>query len=570
MFRGLPLLIWLIISLQSVVSYAHPTLPQRVLILHSYHQQFIWTQQINEAIVRRLENYLPLANVHIEYLDDRRFIDDQTLRQHMVTVLNHKYQQQPPDLIITTDDSALALVLNELSPWAAKVPLVFGGVNIPEQHDFSKQAQYTGVYEGMAIEENLAIIQRLLPHNNRTIIIADEASVLGRLMAGKAKALQSEQIEVWTHFTLAELSQRLRQLPAHSAVLLLALHKDARGKYFSYQRSVPDLAATSSAPIFAMWGSLMLGSGVVGGAMNDGQRHGNHMADQALQILHGESANNIPVRQGQYLAAFDYRQLQRFNISSAALPDGAQVVFKPVPFFQQHQTGLLILAVIVVILSAIISILSINIRRRARAEERWHALRTELEQKVSERTEELAERNRQLSQLTDNLKRQVNTDPLTGIANRRLGKKRLLRLCESHSKNDAPLTLAIVDIDHFKRINDLHGHAVGDLALVEVASFLTGHMRPTDTVARWGGEEFLLLMPATTLDEAEAVCERLRSLARQMAVQDSHNISISVGVAAHQPGESDEALLERADRCLYLAKSNGRDRVTTELELSHL
>ncbi|WP_189387192.1 GGDEF domain-containing protein [Bacterioplanes sanyensis] len=517
-----------------------------------------------------MENYLPRANIHIEYLDDRRFIDDPTLRQHMVTVLNHKYQRTPPDLIITTDDSALALVLNELSPWAANVPLVFGGVNIPEQHDLSGQAQYTGVYEGMAIEENLALIQHVLPQTRRIIIIADEASTLGQLMASKAKALQSEQLEVWSYFTLSELNQRLRQLPAQSAVLLLALHKDARGKYFSYQSSVPDLTASSRAPVFAMWGSLMLGHGVVGGAMNDGTRHGHHIADQALQILQGKPASNIPVRQGEYLPAFDYRQLRRFNIPMTRLPADATLLFEPVPFLQRHQTGLLILAVVVVILSAIISILSINIRRRARAEERWQTLRIELEQKVSERTEELAERNRQLSQLTDNLKRQVNTDPLTGIANRRLGKKRLLRLCESHSKNDAPLTLAIVDIDHFKRINDLHGHAVGDLALVEVASFLTGHMRPTDTVARWGGEEFLLLMPATTLDEAEAVCERLRSLARQMAVQDNHNISISVGVAAHQPGESDEALLERADRCLYLAKSNGRDRVTTELELSHL
>ena len=169
--------------------------------------------------------------------------------------------------------------------------------------------------------------------------------------------------------------------------------------------------------------------------------------------------------------------------------------------------------------------MTINIRRRAKAEALWMQLRLELEQKVQARTQELAERNQQLSLLSDNLQRQVNTDPLTGIANRRLGSKRLQRLCTGHIRDGSALTIAIIDIDHFKRINDQFGHAVGDVALVEMASFLSSHIRPTDTIARWGGEEFLLLMPSTSLVEAEHVCERLRDLARHVAVHDNTNVT---------------------------------------------
>ncbi|ASP37162.1 hypothetical protein CHH28_00005 [Bacterioplanes sanyensis] len=212
--------------------------------------------------------------------------------------------------------------------------------------------------------------------------------------------------------------------------------------------------------------------------------------------------------------------------------------------------------------------MSINIRRRAIAEQRWQHLRSELEQKVDERTSELAERNRQLSQLSENLKSQVNTDPLTGIANRRLGMKRLNRLCEQRHPTSTPLTIAILDIDFFKKINDEFGHAAGDLVLVEVASLLSLHLRPTDTIARWGGEEFLLILPDTGLNDSRNICDRLRTLVKQIQVQDHRHVTISIGVACHQSGESDGGLLERADRCLYQAKRLGRDLVITEQQLT--
>ncbi|ASP40760.1 hypothetical protein CHH28_19720 [Bacterioplanes sanyensis] len=546
---------------------------QRILIIHSYHQQFVWTAEINRALMDRLLPLVPRENIHIEYLDDRRFIDDAKLRQHMTAVLTHKYQHHPPELIITTDDSALSLVLNELSSWASQVPLVFGGVNIPEQHDFSQHPLHTGVYEGMAVEQNLGLIKQLLPQTRSVFMIADQQSLLGRRMAERARQLTENypelELTLLTQFQLRELRQQLQQLPDHSAVLLLAIHKDTNGDYFSYLHHLPSLTAASNSPIFAMWGNLMMGTGVVGGAMNDGYRHGQNMANRIIRVLHGEPINSLSIMpQADYRPTFDYRQLRHFNIPLQQLPDDAQLLFQPVPFLQQHQKVLLLMVGIVIILFIIISVLSINIRRRAIAEQRWQHLRSELEQKVDERTSELAERNRQLSQLSENLKSQVNTDPLTGIANRRLGMKRLNRLCEQRHPTSTPLTIAILDIDFFKKINDEFGHAAGDLVLVEVASLLSLHLRPTDTIARWGGEEFLLILPDTGLNDSRNICDRLRTLVKQIQVQDHRHVTISIGVACHQSGESDGGLLERADRCLYQAKRLGRDLVITEQQLT--
>jgi diguanylate cyclase (GGDEF)-like protein len=130
-----------------------------------------------------------------------------------------------------------------------------------------------------------------------------------------------------------------------------------------------------------------------------------------------------------------------------------------------------------------------------------------------------------------------------------------------------PLSLALVAIDHFKRINDHHSHAVGDEALKAVARALQASAREADTVARWGGEEFAVLLPDTVLETARAAAERLRQAVEAIdcsAFAPGLRLAVSIGLASDAGFGHHERLLSRADAALYRAKQEGRNRVCGE------
>lgn len=159
----------------------------------------------------------------------------------------------------------------------------------------------------------------------------------------------------------------------------------------------------------------------------------------------------------------------------------------------------------------------------------------------------------------------ATTDPLTGVFNRRRfferGKSELAR-CERYQH---PLSLMMLDIDHFKRVNDTYGHAVGDIVLKAFCQACTAQVRATDTMARIGGEEFAILLPEASLEQAHQLAERIRIAIENLeVVNENHKIhfTVSIGLSEWSPqNHSIEALLEVADRALYQAKQSGRNRV---------
>ena len=156
------------------------------------------------------------------------------------------------------------------------------------------------------------------------------------------------------------------------------------------------------------------------------------------------------------------------------------------------------------------------------------------------------------------VERLATHDALTGLANRRLFDETLLREVARARRTGAPLALAVVDVDHFKAVNDEHGHQVGDEVLRELAAALRQVVRTDDLVARYGGEEFVVLATNATVDDAVVLAERLRAAARTVSVVP---VTISVGVAG-LPAEGDgEVMVAAADAALYRAKAAGRDRV---------
>jgi diguanylate cyclase (GGDEF)-like protein len=163
------------------------------------------------------------------------------------------------------------------------------------------------------------------------------------------------------------------------------------------------------------------------------------------------------------------------------------------------------------------------------------------------------------------LQRLATTDSLTGLANRRAFFERGQPALEAARRYGHQVSMLMIDVDHFKNVNDRHGHSVGDATLRLLADRLREVLRQADLIARIGGEEFVALMPETDLDAAMQAAERLREMCDGLAPETSAEaaISVSVGVAQWRSGESLDHLLERADAALYRAKRAGRNRVET-------
>jgi two-component system cell cycle response regulator len=162
----------------------------------------------------------------------------------------------------------------------------------------------------------------------------------------------------------------------------------------------------------------------------------------------------------------------------------------------------------------------------------------------------------------------ATTDALTGLLNRRAFLESTGREIARARRYNDKMSVVLLDVDHFKHINDRRGHAAGDVVLGAVGRLLGGTVRTCDVVARWGGEEFVLLLPSTGLEGAEQMAERIRAELENLQILDGGHevipVTASFGVAMYMGNETLEQLIDRADRAMYLAKSGGRNRVVCE------
>lgn len=169
-----------------------------------------------------------------------------------------------------------------------------------------------------------------------------------------------------------------------------------------------------------------------------------------------------------------------------------------------------------------------------------------------------------LQDMNETLKVSSLQDPLTGLANRRSMMERLKAEAALSERNRQPCCLALIDIDHFKRINDQFGHDIGDIVLVDTARTLAAGLRPYDFCARWGGEEFMVLLPQAPGTDAVDIVNRLRLMVDALphaGAPGKLQTTVSAGVAEHPPGTDIADTIKRADLALYEAKHAGRNCV---------
>ena len=191
---------------------------------------------------------------------------------------------------------------------------------------------------------------------------------------------------------------------------------------------------------------------------------------------------------------------------------------------------------------------------------------TFLTTRVQSTREHLRRQKAELAQALEQIRQLATHDDLTGLLNRRAMLDRMQLEQRRSLRSGSPLLIAQLDIDHFKAVNDTHGHAAGDLVLQRFADTVRRNVRDTDVLARWGGEEFVLLLCDTPAADAVTLMERLRQAVQAMQVPVAQGgqpitVTVSIGLARHTPADPLAGTLERADRALYAAKAGGRNRV---------
>lgn len=212
--------------------------------------------------------------------------------------------------------------------------------------------------------------------------------------------------------------------------------------------------------------------------------------------------------------------------------------------------------------------------RITRISDRYHDLSREQRLSLTERYQKQLRQLERIARISDRyqammrdlneaLKEASTKDALTGIGNRRMLMERLKAEAARAERLERPLTIVLADVDRFKAVNDCFGHDAGDRALIEIANVIKSGMRDYDMCGRWGGEEFMVILPELRAEEAAVVVERMRSMIAGLDLKVGEvpvKLSASFGIAECRPGESISTAINRADMALYEAKRDGRNR----------
>ena len=186
---------------------------------------------------------------------------------------------------------------------------------------------------------------------------------------------------------------------------------------------------------------------------------------------------------------------------------------------------------------------------------------------MKEHNNELENTNTILENQNKEYELKASVDSLTGLYNRYKFSELYTSSYKTMSQRHNDMSLIIIDVDFFKKVNDTFGHNIGDQVLIKIAHTLLRTLRDIDVICRWGGEEFLVLLPSTDLNEANILAQKIRINIENLDIEIVGNITASFGVSQVKEGDMMEDAIDRADKSLYLAKDSGRNCVKTELDL---
>ncbi len=548
---------------------------KNVLVLHNFNQDYPAIAAFDLGL---RETFASDARFDVrflaEYLDLQAYENLPAYQPEAARYLRLKYGHVRPDAVFA-DNAVTPMIAHHLDGLFAGVPLLVqaerdapGGVVVPGM------TPMPWAVSEEAIAHNFELIERLLPHVRRVVVVLGASSAEARMgaavRAAAARHAGRLSVETTQSLGLDAMLDKVGSLERDTAVLAVRFGRDAAGVSHIPARVMRQVAERASVPVFSV-DRHVLGNGMVGGYCHAPRLAGRLVAAWMIGLFDGRPDSNVPEFKDFLIYAFDARALARWKIPESALPPGSELLYRQESLWEGYKPYILGGGLLFAAQTALVVGLVANRRRRRRAEAALAALNASLEARVMARTRELHEANAELhdaktalENLNASLERLSRTDSLTGLPNRRRAEEALHEALVRFRRHGHGFVVAMVDIDHFKRINDAMGHDAGDAALRQAARAIAANLRETDLVARWGGEEFLLLLPDTAEEGARRLLARIRDgLASQApsCAELSAPLTATFGAAAIRPGESLDGLVRRADQALYRGKAMGRDRV---------
>ena len=188
-------------------------------------------------------------------------------------------------------------------------------------------------------------------------------------------------------------------------------------------------------------------------------------------------------------------------------------------------------------------------------------------EKLEEIYNQIEKKQTELMEINYDLLKMSNTDKLTGIANRRLFQERLEQQIELYKKEQKAFSLLIIDIDYFKKVNDIYGHQIGDIVIRKIANIIKNQSRLEDVVARFGGEEFTVILADTDREEAMLVSKKMNLAVEKAKWKEIDKLTVSIGVATFTDEDTEESIIKNADEALYYSKEIGRNTATHFIDI---
>ena len=524
-----------------------------------------------------------------EYLDSDRFSGENDaiiLRD----LYRQKYGDKPIDLVVTFGDTSFNFWLKYRQEILPNTPVVTFGMLSTQLTGQILPADVTGVYGDVDYTLPVNWLMSVKPSINEIVIIygpgpADQAYLmpvieLKTIMGGRVKLTD------WSSLPWAEIKAKAAALPPTSVIVFHRINTDSTGVHIRSTEDLRDLTRAASVPVIGGY-DYDIGSGIIGGYLCNIEEQAGLAARMGLRILRGEAVSAIPMTAGpanQYV--FDEQALKRWDIPVYSLPPGSITRNHETSLWDTYKFQIIFICTVFLVLVVLAAILLGLNRKLKTTQKKLENLNSNLETQVNDRTMELIKTNfqlhdeikermkgeetlrlytKQLEEMQYKLQQQTIRDPLTGAFNRRYLIETLDREMANSIRNGYPLCLMMMDIDHFKKVNDTYGHQAGDEVLKRLVGLLEQTTRKGDVVCRYGGEEFVVLLPRISLKDAVERAEAWRKILQSTEFKfggRAIGVTISIGISSNMKiGINGDQLLSHADQALLVAKKTGRNRV---------
>lgn len=497
---------------------------KNILIVHSYNIDFSWTKSLQSG----LDDSFKRSNLNVitntEFLDSNDIIYNKPYLNSMSNIFKLKFKNKHYDVIICCDNTALDFISSIRNTIFKNVPVVFCGINNFSKNLISSNLQNTtGIAETPAIKQTINFAFKVNPNINKIFVYGYNSSTYCANKSCLVNFIKKYKHKVSLNFkenvNIIDASKQIRNLDRNSIVIVLSNLKDNNDEYLPWEKTCSILSSTSTVPIYSFW-TFALGHGILGGKLISGYTQGKLSAKYVISILNNKPISSLPIilkTPTSYM--FDYNQLKKFKIHKSILPKNSILINRPSYLYSIDKY--IFWAIVFIMISLVIFIVILLLILR-----------------------EYKKKQAEIQFLSYN-------DKLTGLYNRTYFDKRLAELdCEKYM----PLSIISGDANGLKMVNDVFGHFEGDKLLCKIADILRKCCSKSDLISRWGGDEFIIVLPTTSQKLAMRVCEKIKSECAE-SMDGPIKPSISLGIATKYEVEEDiMSILKQAEERMYQYK----------------